>query len=78
MKINLKIVLEKSRWKDRVILTNISLLHIALFQGVWNGTSQLFERHEKNPKMGAGEGKGRKAGYLPTTDKHPNSQEQQF
>ena len=25
-----------------------------------------------------GGGEGRKAGYLPTTDKHPNSQEQQF
>ena len=23
-------------------------------------------------------GEGRKAGYLPTTDKHPNSQEKQF
>lgn len=27
---------------------------------------------------GGGGGEGRKAGYLPTTDKHPNSQEQQF
>ena len=27
---------------------------------------------------GGGGGEGRKAGYLPTTDKHPNSQEKQF